>query len=454
MNEKRNVLIVCPAPNVCQARRRSKVSRYFRHTRLSLLTVAAATPPGWEVSIVDEYVSPIDFSQSYDCVGVSFMTAGAPRAYEIADAFRGRGIKVVAGGYHPSFRPQEVLRHFDSVCIGDAEPSWPTMLRDLENDRLKPVYQSGPGYSLTDLPIPRRDLLNKSSYLTRNTVQTSRGCRNRCDFCSVSAFHSATYRHRPVEQVIAEIRNLSGKLLIFIDDNIAADRAYALELFEALKGLDRNWFSQAELNIARDPELLDAAAESGCRGLFVGLESLSDENLRDVHKGFCRAEEYLGSIETLHKRGIAVEAAFIFGMDNDTTEVFDRTLEFLNESAVEVAQLTMVTPFPGTPLYEELEREGRILTRDWKYYDFNHVVFRPRRMSPEELQAGTDKLVEEFYSYKAMARRIRAAFQNLGVSMTFRYVLPLSIAIKRRVETWERRPSTTGEGLFWLEKTA
>ncbi|MCK4516419.1 MAG: B12-binding domain-containing radical SAM protein, partial [Spirochaetaceae bacterium] len=393
MTGKKRVLIVCPAPVACQAQKRSKVSRYFRHTRLSLLTVAAATPPDWDVSIVDEYVSPIDFSEEFDCVGISFMTAGAPRAYEIADLCRSRGITVVAGGFHPTFLPNEALEHFDSVCVGDAEPSWPVMLKDIEANRLKPLYTSDRNRSLSNLPIPRRDLLTKASYLTRNTVQTSRGCPNRCHFCSVSAFHNATYRHRPVSDVIAEIRNLSGKLLIFIDDNIVSDRSYALELFGALKELDRHWFSQAELKIAKDPELLDAAVESGCQGLFVGFESLSDENLKAMHKGFNRAEEYLRSTETLHSRGIAVEAAFIFGLDNDTVDVFDKTLDFLTESAVEVAQLTMMTPFPGTALYEQLEREGRILTRDWKYYDFNHVVFRPMRMSPEELQEGTDKLV-------------------------------------------------------------
>lgn len=454
MPSKRRVLIVCPAPVACQVQKRSKVSRFFRHTRLSLLTVAAATPPEWEVSIVDEYVAPIDFSEDFDCVGISFMTAGAPRAYEIADTFRGRGITVVAGGFHPSFLPDEALEHFDSVCIGDAEPSWPAMLKDIEADNLKPIYTSDQDRSLSDLPIPRRDLLSKAGYLTRNTVQTSRGCPNRCDFCSITAFHHATYRHRPVSEIMAEIRDLSGKLLIFIDDNIVADRSYALELFGALKKLDRHWFSQAELKIARDPELLDAAVESGCKGLFVGFESLSDENLKAMRKGFNRADEYLRSTEMLHSRGIAVEAAFIFGLDGDTVDVFDKTLDFLTESAVEVAQLTMMTPFPGTTLYEQLEKEGRILTRDWKYYDFNHVVFRPMNMSPEELQEGTDKLVDQFYSYKAMARRIGASVRNLGIRPTLELFVPLSFAIKRRVETWERRPSRDGRGLFWLEQSA
>ncbi len=453
---KKEVLLICPAPQSCRVQPGDKpiVSRFFRHTRLSLLAVAAATPPNWKVMIADEYVSPIDFSAKPTCVGLSFMTAGAPRAYEIAREFRSRGIPVLAGGYHPTFLPEEVLMHCDAVCIGDAEPSWPQMLRDLEQGVLKRVYRSNQFASLRGLAQPRRDLLNAQQYLTRNSVQTSRGCPNDCTFCSITSFYGAHYRHRPVEEVLDEIAGLPGKLVIFIDDNLVADRSYALKLFSGLRPLKRHWYSQAEITIAHDPELLEAAVESGCKGLFVGLESLSDESLIQVGKGFCSAEDYIEGIEALHRAGIAVEAGIIFGFDEDDTEVFDRTLDFLKTSHIEIAQITILTPLPGTAIYSQLEQEGRILTRDWSYYDFFHVVFQPKKMTPEELQAGTDEVIRRFYSTRAILERTITSSSFLGFLQAFGTILPLNLAAKRRIETWEARPTRKSNQLTWLKTEA
>jgi radical SAM superfamily enzyme YgiQ (UPF0313 family) len=449
---KKEVLLICPAPESCRVKPGGKpiVSRFFRHTRLSLLAVAAATPPDWEVRIVDEYVSPLNFSSSPTCVGLSFMTAGAPRAYEIAREFHRRGIPVLAGGYHPTFMPEEALLQCDAVCVGDAEPSWPQMLRDLELGALKPVYHSDPFTSLRGLALPRRDLLDTGEYFTRNSVQTSRGCPNRCAFCSITSFYGAHYRHRPVEEVIQEIATLSGKLVLFIDDNLVADRSYALKLFSGLRPLKRHWYSQAALTIAQDPELLEAAVESGCKGLFVGLESLSNESLQKMGKGFCLAETYLGAIETLHRAGIAVEAGIIFGFDEDGPEVFDRTLDFLKASHIELAQITVLTPLPGTVIYRQLQREGRILTNDWSYYDFFHVVFRPKMMTAKELQAGTDEVVRRFYSTRAILERTLSSVHFLGLFQAFGTILPLNLAAKRRIETWEARPTSKSNELYWL----
>jgi radical SAM superfamily enzyme YgiQ (UPF0313 family) len=454
-SRQKEVLLVCPAPKSCRVKPGSKpvVSRFFRHTRLSLLAVAAATPPDWEVKIVDEYVNPIDFSSNPTCVGISFMTAGAPRAYEIAREFRCLGIPVLAGGFHPTFLPEEVLRHFQSVCIGDAEPVWPKMLRDLERGELKQVYRSDPLLSLRGLPPLRRDLLNPQEYLTQNSVQTSRGCPNRCTFCSITSFYGGYYRHRPVEEVLEEISGLPGKLVIFIDDNLVADRSYALKLFSGLRPLKRNWYSQADLTIARDAELLEAAVESGCKGLFVGLESLSSENLRKVGKEFYLAESYLQGIETLHQAGIAVEAGIIFGFDEDGPEVFDRMLSFLKESRIELAQITPLTPLPGTPLYLQLEQEGRILTKDWSYYDFFHVVYQPKRISPEELQTGMDEVVRRFYSLREILERAISSVRHLGLMQTLQTVLPLNLAAKTRIATWEERPTNKSKKLDWLQRS-
>ncbi len=449
---KKEALLICPAPETCRVKSGGKpiVSRFFRHTRLSLLAVAAATPPDWDVRIVDEYVSPLDFSSKPTCVGLSFMTAGAPRAYEIAREFRRLGIPVLAGGFHPTFMPEEVLLHCDAVCVGDAEPSWPQMLRDLEVGALKRVYRSDQNASLRGLGLPRRDLLDPGEYFTRNSVQTSRGCPNRCTFCSITSFYEAHYRHRPVEEVIEEITGLSGKMVLFIDDNLVADRSYALKLFSSLKPLNRYWYSQAALTIAQDSELLEAAVESGCKGLFVGLESLSNENLHKVGKGFYLAEAYLEAIENLHRAGIAVEAGIIFGFDEDGPEVFDRTLDFLKASHIELAQITVLTPLPGTVIYSQMEKEGRILTRDWSCYDFFHVVFQPKRLTPEELQAGTDEVVRRFYSTRGILERTVSSVHFLGLLQAFGIILPLNLAAKRRVETWEARPTSKSSELHWL----
>ena len=449
---KNEVLLICPAPQSCRVQPGGKpiVSRFFRHTRLSLLAVAAATPPDWNVRIADEYVCPIDFTSEPTCVGLSFMTAGAPRAYEIAREFRNLGIPVLAGGYHPTFLPEEVLMHCDAVCIGDAESSWPQMLRDLEQGSLKRVYRSNQFANLQGLAQPRRDLLSAQEYLTRNSVQTSRGCPNNCTFCSVTSFYGAHYRKRPVGEVLDEITGLPGKLVIFIDDNLVADRSYALKLFSGLRPLKRHWYSQAAITIAQDSELLEAAIESGCKGLFVGLESLSNESLKQIGKGFCSAEDYIEDIETLHRAGIAVEAGIIFGFDEDSPEVFDRTLEFLKISHVEIAQITILTPLPGTVIYSKLEQEGRILTRDWSYYDFFHVVFKPKMMTPEELQAGTDEVVRRFYSTRAILGRTIASRNYLGLLQAFGTILPLNLAAKRRVETWEARPTRKSNEFTWL----
>lgn len=450
---KKELLLICPAPESCRVKPGGKpiVSRFFRHTRLSLLAVAAATPSDWEIKIVDEYVNPLKFSSEPTCVGLSFMTAGAPRAYEIAQEFRRLGVPVLAGGFHPTFMPEEALLYCDAVCIGDAEPSWPQMLRDLESGTLQHVYHSDPRSSLRGLSLPRRDLLNAGEYFTRNTVQTSRGCPNRCTFCSITSFYGAHYRHRPVEEVVQEVEGLSGKLVLFIDDNLVADRTYALNLFSGIKKLNRYWYSQAALTIAHDPEFLEAAVKSGCKGLFVGLESLSNENLHRVDKRFCLAETYLNAIETLHRVGIAVEAGIVFGFDEDDTGVFDKTLDFLKASRIELAQITPLTPLPGTPLYSQMEREGRILTKDWGYYDFFHVVFQPKRMTPQELQIGTDKVVRQFYSTRAILERIPSSAHSLGLFQALGIVLPLNLAASRRIKTWEARPTIISSELPWLK---
>ncbi len=404
--------------------------RTFRFSMLSSLYVAAATPAYVETRIVDEDVEPVDFEADVDLVGVSFMTFNAPRAYEIADEFRRRGRTVIFGGYHPSFMPEEAVSHADAVCIGEAEGSLPRLIDDFVKGRLRPFYRSEP-VDLRGLPVPDRSLIRRSAYLTPDVVQATRGCPYRCTFCSVAAFARYRFRARPVDEVIDELRGL-GRYLLFMDDNIIGDRDYALELFARMAPLGKRWFSQCSVRIAADDELLRLAAASGCRGLFIGLESLAQDNLNAWRKTFNRAGEYVRGIARIHDAGIAVYAGLVFGMDGDTPDIFSRSLDFLGEARVDALQATLLTPFPGTPLFDAMARQGRIVTRDWRLYDFAHVVYAPRHMSPETLRNGKDWVQSRFYSRRSTLRRTLRAFGYLSPAVMFRAHVPLNLAYRRR----------------------
>ncbi|MGB9662582.1 MAG: B12-binding domain-containing radical SAM protein [Moorellaceae bacterium] len=373
---------------------------------LNLITLAALTPPEHEVTILDESLTNLDFEQKYDLVGISVMTALAPRAYEIADAFRSRGVPVVLGGMHPSTLPEEAKTHADAVVIGEAEGTWPRLLEDLKNGNLQPYYRQEAPPTLENMAVPRRDLLNRSRYLVPDTVQTTRGCPFSCSFCTVSRFFGHQFRFRPVEEVVREVQALEGEVIAFVDDNIVGHPGYAKRLFKALAPLKIKWFSQGSLNIARDEELLRLAAESGCIGLFIGFESLSPANLQAIGKAVNRVEEYSAAIKKIHEHGIAIEGAFIFGFDEDDESIFERTVKFAQDNRLEAAQFGILTPFPGTPLREQLEREGRIINNDWAEYTISKVVFQPKRMSPETLQKGFNWAWQEFYSLSSISRRL------------------------------------------------
>ena len=399
---------------------------------LPSLYVAAAMPPFVETRIIDEDIEPVDYDVDADLIGLSFMTFNAPRAYDIADRFRQeKGKPVIVGGYHPTFMPDEAIKHADAVCVGEAENNVPQMVADFVNGKLQPFYENGLA-DLKGLSIPDRGLIKRSAYITPNAIQATRGCPYHCKFCSVTAFSKHQFRARPVEEVIAELQTLN-RYVIFMDDNIIGDTDYAKTLFAAMRPLKKEWFSQCSLRIAYDDELLRLAKESGCRGMFIGLESLSQDNLNAWHKGFNRAKDYTRAIQKIHAVGIGVFAGLVFGMDWDTPEVFRRTLEFLNEAKVDALQATNLTPFPGTPLFDEMEKAGRILHKDWSKYNFAHVVFSPKEMSPETLKRGTDWVLLQFYSRQAVWRRIRRAFGYLSPSIILRALAPLNLGYRRRL---------------------
>jgi radical SAM superfamily enzyme YgiQ (UPF0313 family) len=383
-----------------------KVIKTIWFAHLTLTTLAALTPPEIEVKITDENVEPIDFEEEVDLVGLTGMVMHASRAYEIAQRFRRRGIPVVMGGPHASSLPFEAKEHVDAVVIGEAEDVWEGLIGDFQNGCLKPFYRADRYCSMEGRPHPRIDLLRKDAYMTVNCVQTSRGCPHQCDFCHVTHFFGKTYRCRPVKDVIEEVKRLEGDFLVFVDDNIAGSRHYAKELFTQLKPLKKKWASQASITLARDLELLRLAAESGCVSLFMGIESLSPENLKDVHKSFNRVSEFEDAIKVLHDHDIMILAGFIFGFDHDDEGVFERTLRFCERNKIELPSFFILTPLPGTTLFQRMESGGRLLHRDWTQYNGATVVFKPRLMAEETLQRGFNWVCKEAYSWSSIFKRV------------------------------------------------
>jgi radical SAM superfamily enzyme YgiQ (UPF0313 family) len=383
-----------------------KVIKTIWFAHLSLTSLAALTPPDIDVKITDENVEPIDFEEDVDLVGITGMVIHASRAYEIAEKFRRRGVPVVMGGPHASSLPQEAKKHVDAVVIGEAERVWDGLIEDAKGGRLKPFYKADAYCSMQSVPAPRIDLLRKNAYMTVNCVQTTRGCPHHCDYCHVTHFFGKTYRCRPIEDVMAEVEKLEGKFLVFVDDNIVGNRRYAKELFTRLKPLRKQWAGQASITLTRDPELLELAAESGCVSLFIGMESLSPENLQEMNKAFNRPHQFEESIKVLHDHDIMIVAGFMFGLDHDDEGVFERTLRFCERNRIELPTFFILTPLPGTPFFQRMESEGRLLHRDWAQYNGATVVFKPKLMREETLQSGFNWVCKEVYSWSSILKRV------------------------------------------------
>lgn len=382
---------------------------------LSLAVLASLTPDSWEVDVVDENVDLHDIDADRpEVVGITAITSVAPRAYQIAAEYRKRGVKVIMGGMHASVLPEEALEHVDAVVVGEAEGVWEAALEDARRGRLERLYEGGRP-SLEGLPRPRLELFDPRKYVTTNLVQTSRGCPFNCSFCSVTRFFGRTYRTRPVEEVVDEVAGMRGPVL-FVDDNVVGNRKHAKSLFTALSKLRPKvtWLGQSSITIAEDEELLDLAAESGCAGLFIGFESIVAENLQRVGKGMVnKVERFLEAIRKVHRRGIGIEGAFIFGLDGDDPSIFRRTVEFAQRAKLALAQFGILTPFPGTRLYEEMKSQGRILVRDWSKYTISNVVFAPVGISKEALEEGFKWAYREFYSYRSIFGRLFNQRRNL-----------------------------------------
>lgn len=399
----------------------------LRYQPLTLTTLAALIPPELpiDLQLIDEGIADVPLNLEADLIGLTVITGTALRAYELADHFRQRGIAVVLGGPHVTLIPDDAQPHADAIVVGYAEDTWPQLLRDFAAGEMQPRYNQAPGLDIGGRPFPRRDLLPSSRFLTNNVFEATRGCVHSCDFCVVPTAWGRKPFQKPVAEVIADIRQHGARKLIFIDLNLVAHRGYAVELFTALIPLKVEWYGLATVLLADDPELLELCGRSGCRGLLMGLESISTANLRANHKGFNSPENYGRVVQRLHEHGIALQGCFVFGLDEDEPDVFLKTAEFAVGAHIDLPRFAVVTPFPNTTLYKRLEAEGRILTRDWELYDGQHVVFRPAKMSVQELQLGTERAWKHAYSLRSIARRIRHSPApwpvKLGTNLGYRF---------------------------------
>lgn len=423
--------VVLIAPAVVDEKRRGMQGRAFQLPPFSLAAVAASTPPDVELKIIDEAIEPINYDCDADLVGITILTRFAPYAYQIADRFRSRGVKVVLGGLHPSALPEEAILHADSVVIGEAEGVWEKLINDFRKNELKKFYKSDDFVDMKRVGVPRRDLFKKERYLFTNLVQTTRGCPFNCNFCSVTRFFGGRFRTRPVECVIEEIRSLRTKFIGFSDDNIFGNRIYARKLFNALKYEGVIWMAQSSINIADDPELLHLAARSGCKGLFVGLESADAESLVQMHKGFQKPQKFKDNIARLHDEGIGVLGAFVLGSDNEDTSIFQKTLEFAKKIKLDLAQFSILTPYPGTNLFNRLLKENRIFNFDWSKYDAGNAVFKPLKMTAERLKEEVDKLWRDFYRFDEILFRLITLGKRLPIQVL--PLLLLNISFKKEI---------------------
>jgi radical SAM superfamily enzyme YgiQ (UPF0313 family) len=399
----------------------------LRYQPLTLTTLAALVPAELdaELQLLDEGITDVQLDLDADLIGLTVITGTARRAYELADHFRQRGITVVLGGPHVTLIPEDAASHADAVVVGYAEDAWPQLLRDFSNGKLKPRYEQAPGLDLADRPFARRELLPSHRYLTNDVFEATRGCIHNCDFCVVPTAWGRKPYQKPVKDVVADIQQHGARKLIFVDLNIIADRDYARRLFTALIPLRVQWYGLATVLLVDDAELLELAERSGCKGLLMGLESISPQNLRQNHKGFNTPEKFARVVERLHDHGIALQGCFVFGLDHDEPDVFLKTAEFAVQAKIDLPRFAIVTPFPNTVLYKRLEAEGRILTRNWELYDGQHVVFRPAKLTAEELQMGTETAWKHTYSFRSIARRIAHSPApwpvKLGTNLGYRF---------------------------------
>jgi radical SAM superfamily enzyme YgiQ (UPF0313 family) len=437
----------------------------LRYQPLTLTTLAALIPPELNVSVelIDEGIQDIPETLEADLIGMTVITGTANRAYELSARFRARKIPVVLGGPHVTLMPDEAAQQADAICTGYAEETWPQLLRDFAAGCLRKAYHQSvnPVFS-SDMPFARRDLFDRRDFLSQAVFEATRSCAHDCEFCVAPAAWGRKQFQKPIDWVIEDIRRVGQKKIIFVDLNLVSDTAYAKELFRSMVALNVQWYGLSTVLIAHDTELMELMARSGCRGLLLGLETVSEESLKDAGKRFNISVGYKKLIADLHQLGVSIQGCFVFGLDHDTPAVFNTTVDFAVDAGIDLPRFAVLTPFPGTPLYRRMQAEGRILTNDWELYDGQHVVFMPRQMTVRELARGHERAWKAVYGWKAMTRRLWQArnFTPLAVSANLGYRfyahnlqrfytcdLPLSAVLPNPVATWKKAPEIESEAV-------
>ncbi len=385
---------------------------------LGLYTIVSLLRNEHTVVVQNENIEELTFDKP-DIVGIMVSLDVLPRAIEVSRLFMQKGIPVVAGGVHITTAHSSVPQGaFTSLCVGAAEGTWPQIMRDLHGGSLKEVYRCSSDFKGTDIVSPAYDLMPRGQYLYRNIIHTSRGCPFRCDFC-YNSYGEHRYVHREIDDIIREIKSFEQKHIMIIDDNFIGNPKWTMELLHAFIPLKIKWNAAVSINVVDIPGMLDLMKESGCQGLFIGFESINPSSLGDVHKVQNDRSKYEYAISEIHKRGFMINASFVFGLDNDTPDVFQKTLDWIVEQKLETITSHILTPYPGTTLYDEFVRDGRLITDNLSLYNTAHVVFRPKNMTPEQLYDGYIWIYKELYSFKNIIRRLPECKRQWMAYLTF-----------------------------------
>lgn len=395
-----------------------KMASKYLAPPMAIGILAGLTPSHYHVKFIDGNIEPVDILNGWDIVAITVSTPAAQAAFEIANEYKRTNAVVVMGGMHPTVMPDECLNYADTIFIGESEETWGVFLKDFEEGKSRRIYKSEKAMQPLIIPKIRREIFSKRGYLVTKTILMSRGCPNTCEFCLVKKIYGTTYRTREIAKIIEDIKDLpKGGMpaIVFVDDNIVGDREFAKEFFRSIIPLKIQWFSQCSISIANDDELLELAKKSGCVGLFIGFESIDENNLISNRKNVNKTSLFIEQIKKIRKKKIIVHGAFIFGFENDNIEVFDKTLQFAKEAKLDVANFGILVPYPGTPFYDQYKKENRIFDYQWRNYDAAHVVFTPHRMQPIDLQYGQYNAMKEFYSWKNILRRIISNPSSLNI---------------------------------------